>query len=29
MPYKPLPFSRMLEDLLNELERDPQACFWE
>ncbi|MCR9936107.1 DUF3024 domain-containing protein [Vibrio antiquarius] len=29
VPYKPLPYSQTLEELLTELESDPQACFWE
>ncbi|EGR3251038.1 TPA: DUF3024 domain-containing protein [Vibrio parahaemolyticus] len=29
IPYKKLPHSHTLEDLLAELESDPQACFWE
>ncbi len=29
IPYETLPYSQSLDDLLGELERDPQECFWE
>ncbi|WP_221071961.1 DUF3024 domain-containing protein [Vibrio alfacsensis] len=29
IPYRTLPFSPSLEMLINELESDPHACFWQ